>query len=85
MSKTRDWWNQKGFSQLNQILVGGSSDWDIPLIGSGIGNVPLTNLIDVPQEVNLSELTEILRKEGLKAILWSYGKCSNDYEVILNL
>lgn len=85
MSKTQKWWNETGFRKLNEILSGASPDWDIRLIGRNIGNVPLSNLMDVPSYVDFRELTEILQKEGLKAVLWMFNGNEHDVDIIIRL
>lgn len=85
MSETQKWWNETGFRKLNEILSGASPDWDIRLIGRNIGNVPLSNLMEVPSYVDFRELTEILQKEGLKAVLWMFNGNENDVDIIIRL
>ena len=85
MSETQKWWNETGFRKLNEILSGASPDWDIRLIGRKIGNVPLSNLMEVPSYVDFRELTEILQKEGLKAVLWMFNGNENDVDIIIRL
>ena len=85
MSETQKWWNETGLRKLNEILSGASPDWDIRLIGRNIGNVPLSNLMEVPSYVDFRELTEILQKEGLKAVLWMFNGNENDVDIIIRL
>ena len=85
MSETQKWWNETGFRKLNEILSGASPDWDIRLVGRNIGNVPLSNLMDVPSYVDSRELTEILQNEGLKAVLWMFNGNENDVDIIIRL
>lgn len=85
MSNTQKWWSETGFRKLNEILSGASPDWDIRLVGRNIGNVPLSNLMDVPSYVDSRELTEILQNEGLKAVLWMFNGNENDVDIIIRL
>lgn len=85
MSQTQKWWNETGFRKLNEILSGASPDWDIRLVGRNIGNVPLSNLMDVPSYIDSRELTGILQNEGLKAVLWMFNGNENDVDIIIRL
>lgn len=82
---TKNWWFKDGFTQLAKVLCGSSPNWKTVLVDSGIGNVPLSNLIEVPDFVNLDELVEILKQNGLKAIKWVFDKSQNDCDILIKL
>lgn len=65
---TTKWWNATGFKELNKILIGGEELIPIRLANSKIGNVPLRNLISVPNEIDTMELAQIISSEGIPAV-----------------
>lgn len=83
MTPTKKWWVNSGYMELSQVIAGASPQWGIRLIESGIGDVPLSNLISIPSVINLSELTEIIKKEGLKATEYCYSNDKKDADILL--
>lgn len=65
---TLQWWNTIGFKELNKVLIGGQELLPVRIVNSRIGNVPLTNLINLPSSINTDELTQIINEEGIPAI-----------------
>lgn len=66
MTGTKTWWVQNGCSELNRILI--------DLQGKDIGQVPLENLLAPDSMVDQDELLNLLINDGVRAILWNYGK-----------
>jgi hypothetical protein len=65
------WWKDEGARQLNKILVGAKEL--CPKRLKGIGIVPLENLIEVPESVDLKDLAHDIQMEGIPTVYKNEG------------
>lgn len=84
MSFTKEWWISH-VKEVNDVLIGANYLVPKRLVDEGIGNVPLSNLIDVPQDVDFLELADLISHEGIPAIAIKTSESKSTNDVFLKL
>lgn len=74
MNNTAKWWHSTGCSSLNKLLN--------QLKGKQIGSVPLSNLIEIPNQVDDYQLRDLIKNDGVKAIVFNFGTKENPDEEV---
>ena len=70
MSDLYKWWYYIGWVELNKVLI--------EILGKGVGYIPITNLIEIPENCDLEELAKYIVNDGVSAkikdnMLWIYA------------
>lgn len=78
---TKEWWYSHGYQALNEVLSGANKYCTSRL--QDIGNIYLTNLIELPSGLDYKELAELISREGIPAI--NVGKDVMDYDIVLKI
>ncbi len=73
---TEKWFEEVAWKRVNQFLC--------EYAGKRIGSVPFGNLdLDIPPEIDMDQLEMILKRNGVKAMIWNFGE--NDFDVLIKV
>lgn len=83
MNKTEIWWRNEGYKKLDSILVGANPLMPRRFKKNEIGNVPVSNLILIPEGLDKKYLAQLITEDGIPAI--ATNEIGNDSEIMIKL
>lgn len=83
MNETEIWWCNEGYKKLDSILVGANPLLPRRFKKNEIGNVPVSNLISIPEGLDAKYLAKLITEDGVPAV--AINEIGNDSEIMIKL